>query len=224
MKLAKAALDVGFYTAELPPSLAFWQQTVAAPFQEMLPLGAGLRQHRHAIGASVLKINHARDPLPAAPSCGYRRLTVARPDLDQPRDLVSPEGVAVTLVPAGSHGIDQLEVELVVSDLEAHRRYWAEALALPEQEHCVFQAGVSRVRLRAGEVALEPMQRAVGLRYLTLQVFDVQATHAAVVSRGGSEGMAPVRLGEVAHISFVRDPDGNWLELSQRKSITGTLD
>jgi lactoylglutathione lyase len=36
--------------------------------------------------------------------------------------------------------------------------------------------------------------------------------------------MAPVKLGDVAHISFVRDPDGNWIEISQRKSITGTLD
>ena len=36
--------------------------------------------------------------------------------------------------------------------------------------------------------------------------------------------MAPVRLGDVAYISFVRDPDGNWIEISQRKSITGSLD
>ncbi|HBK11323.1 MAG TPA: VOC family protein, partial [Gammaproteobacteria bacterium] len=40
---------------------------------------------------------------------------------------------------------------------------------------------------------------------------------------GGAEGMAPVRLGDVAYISFVRDPDGNWIEISQRKSITGSL-
>jgi hypothetical protein len=31
-------------------------------------------------------------------------------------------------------------------------------------------------------------------------------------------------LGDVAYISFVRDPDGNWIEISQRKSITGSLD
>jgi lactoylglutathione lyase len=33
-----------------------------------------------------------------------------------------------------------------------------------------------------------------------------------------------MRLGDVASISFVRDPDGNWIEVSQRKSITGSLD
>jgi lactoylglutathione lyase len=28
----------------------------------------------------------------------------------------------------------------------------------------------------------------------------------------------------VARISMVRDPDGNWMELSQRASITGSLE
>ncbi|GIR63492.1 MAG: hypothetical protein CM15mP68_1580 [Pseudomonadota bacterium] len=36
------------------------------------------------------------------------------------------------------------------------------------------------------------------------------------------KALAPVRLGDVAYISFVRDPDGNWIEISQRKSITGS--
>jgi hypothetical protein len=30
-------------------------------------------------------------------------------------------------------------------------------------------------------------------------------------------------LGSTARISFVRDPDGNWIEISQRASLTGTL-
>ena len=36
--------------------------------------------------------------------------------------------------------------------------------------------------------------------------------------------MAPVTLGTTARISMVRDPDGNWIELSQRASITGSLE
>jgi hypothetical protein len=28
----------------------------------------------------------------------------------------------------------------------------------------------------------------------------------------------------VAHISFVRDPNGNWIEISQRSSLTDSLD
>jgi lactoylglutathione lyase len=67
-------------------------------------------------------------------------------------------------------------------------------------------------------------QKAIGLRYMTFQVADVVAEHNHVLANGGLEGMAPVRLGDVAYISFVRDPDGNWIEISQRKSITGSLE
>jgi lactoylglutathione lyase len=70
----------------------------------------------------------------------------------------------------------------------------------------------------------DAQMRGIGYRYLTIQVFDVVGEHAAILSRGGKEGSAPVRLGDVAYISFVRDPDGNWIEISQRKSITGSLD
>ena len=31
-------------------------------------------------------------------------------------------------------------------------------------------------------------------------------------------------LGKTARISMVRDPDGAWIELSQRASIVGSLD
>ena len=65
--------------------------------------------------------------------------------------------------------------------------------------------------------------RARGFRYITIQVWDVDAAHREIVERGGLEGFAPRTLGSVARISFVRDPDGNWIELSQRASLTGPL-
>jgi lactoylglutathione lyase len=30
-------------------------------------------------------------------------------------------------------------------------------------------------------------------------------------------------LGDTARISMIRDPDGNWIELSQRASIVGSI-
>ena len=65
--------------------------------------------------------------------------------------------------------------------------------------------------------------RAPGFRYLTVQVRDVDAEHAGIVQRGGIEGRQPLTLGTTARISFVRDPDGNWIEISQRASLTGPL-
>ena len=43
-------------------------------------------------------------------------------------------------------------------------------------------------------------------------------------ARGGREALAPTTLGTTARISMVRDPDGNWIEISQRASITGSLE
>jgi hypothetical protein len=41
--------------------------------------------------------------------------------------------------------------------------------------------------------------------------------------KGVREGFAPVTLGNVARISMILDPDGNWIELSRRASIVGSL-
>ena len=63
-----------------------------------------------------------------------------------------------------------------------------------------------------------------GWRYITFQVFEVDREHAHVLAHGGREARAPVTLGTTARISMVRDPDGNWIELSQRASLTGSLE
>jgi predicted enzyme related to lactoylglutathione lyase len=63
-----------------------------------------------------------------------------------------------------------------------------------------------------------------GWRYITFQVFEVDREHAHVLANGGREGRSPQTLGTVARISMIRDPDGNWIELSQRASITGLLE
>jgi hypothetical protein len=53
-------------------------------------------------------------------------------------------------------------------------------------------------------------------------VFAVDRDHRHALAPGDREALAPVTLGTTARISMVRDPDGNWIELSQRVSITGS--
>jgi catechol 2,3-dioxygenase-like lactoylglutathione lyase family enzyme len=221
--LAKPAIDVGLYTNTREAQLNFWQQDVGLEFSELLRVGGGVHQLRHAIGDSVLKINNCRDPLPQALASGIRGLTIAS-DVDAVQQLRDPDGNAVTLVPQGHDEISQIRVQLCVSDLSRQQDFWGGILALPELRPNIFLCGVSQLELVEGDANPDPLQRALGYRYLTIQVYDVKATHNHVISHGGREGSAPIRLGEVAHISFVRDPDGNWLEISQRKSITGSLD
>jgi lactoylglutathione lyase len=67
------------------------------------------------------------------------------------------------------------------------------------------------------------VRQARGWRYITLQVADIDAVHGELTSQGVREGLAPSTLGEVARISMILDPDGNWIELSRRASIVGSV-
>ena len=71
--------------------------------------------------------------------------------------------------------------------------------------------------------AAEATTRAVGIRYITIQVRDCDLEHRRFISMGAWEGAAPITLGTVARISFIRDPDGNAIEISQRASLTGPI-
>lgn len=223
MQIAKAAIDVGLYTTNREPMLQFWQHEIGLPFHETLPVGGGVHQLRHGIGDSVLKINHSRDPLPMNPATGYRHLTIAQPGVTASRTLADPDGNRITLVPPGHLGIDQLQVKIAVRNVDAQRDFYGRVLELASTNDGRFRCGASLLSLEQDEQA-DAQMRGVGYRYLTIQVFDVVATHREILARGGREGSSPVRLGDVAYISFVRDPDGNWIEISQRKSITGSLD
>lgn len=228
MNLAKPCIDIGLSTNQLAPMLAFWQEEVGAVFDHVLPIRRGQVQHRHDVKGSVLKINHHAEPLtPAGPS-GYRELIIARPGLDTPRRLTDPDGNLVTLAPPGWRGISQIGVQLAVRDLAAHRAFYGVALALPEAraaEGAAFAAGESLILLApSADAPADAGMAGPGWRYITFQVFKVDEEHQAVLRAGGREALAPVTLGSTARISMVRDPDGNWIELSQRASITGSLD
>ncbi len=225
MQIAKAAIDIGLFTTQKEPMLRFWQRDVGLPFHETLPVGNGVHQLRHGIGDSVLKINHSRDALPANPPTCYRHLTIAQPGVTAPRMLRDPDGNPVTLVAPGHLDIIQLQVQVAVRDVDAQRHFYGHVLGLAATSDGRFRCGVSLLSLELDERATADAQmRGIGYRYLTIQVFDVVATHREILARGGTEGSSPVRLGDVAYISFVRDPDGNWIEISQRKSITGSLE
>ncbi len=224
MRLAKQHLDLGLFTTNEQPMLDFWQQTIGLRFEETLPLGGGVRQHRHAMNGSVLKLNAARDPMNHAPASGYRELLIAREGITAPEAFVDPDGNRVTLVPPGHDGIAGIAVRLAVRDAAAHARFYRDAMQMDPAGDAAFRCGdlLLFVQHDPSAVRTEPM-RAPGYRYLTVQVWDVDADHAGIVARGGDEGRPPTTLGMTARVSFVRDPDGNWIEVSQRASLTGPL-
>jgi lactoylglutathione lyase len=85
-----------------------------------------------------------------------------------------------------------------------------------------FRLGESLVLLEEdGAATIDPARQARGWRYITLQIADIDAVHEELRSKGVREGLAPITLGDVARISMILDPDGNWIELSRRASIVG---
>jgi lactoylglutathione lyase len=225
MDFAKLHIDAGIFTNNTEAMLDFWREQVGLPFEEVLPLGGGVRQYRHGMNGSVLKLNSVRDQMRESGRAGYRQLLIARDGITTPRELADPDGNRVTLVPRGFEGVEGIMVRLAVRDLEASNRFYGEALGFERCGEGLYRCGVSLLALVRDSSAHEvgPMQ-ARGFRYITVQVRNVDDEHAGILARGGREGRPPITLGTTARISFVRDPDGNWIEISQRASLVGRLD
>ena len=218
MDLAKPALDVGLYTNQLEPMLAFWEPFAA--YDELLKLGGGAHQHRHKIGNSILKVNHARIPTPQGLPTGLNTLSIYT-DEATAAAYVDPDGNRLKVHPGD---VDQnLSLDITCSNIGRSADFYGQSMGLCATTDHQFKVGASSITLSEGEVG-HFERSGIGFRYMTVQVFDVVATHADILAKGGREGMAPTKLGDVAFISFVLDPDGNWIEISQRKSITGSLD
>ena len=227
MQLAKDVIDVGLSTNDLEPMLRFWQQDVGLRFDHVLPVRRGQKQYRHDAQGSVIKLNHHAEPLPEAASSGYRELIIAREGLQKPRRMIDSDGNRVQLVPPGHDGVTQIAVAMAVRSLGEHRRFFGDILGFPEQSWTAgpaFRLGYSLVLLEEERLATaDPVRQARGWRYITLQIADIDAVHHELLSKGVREGLAPITLGDVARISMILDPDGNWIELSRRASIVGSL-
>lgn len=227
--IAKDCLDIGLFTNQLEPMLAFWQQQVGLPFDHMLPVGGGVRQHRHDFDGAVLKLNHARDQLGPASRGGFQRLIIAQQGRTVSEDLADPDGNRVRLVPIGEGGIEHWAIEVATRDADQFLSHYQHSLGLPRvPDALAVRCGRSLIiGVISPDVADESDgedMRRTGYRYTTIQVDKVDSVHARTLKQGAVEGAPPQTLGRTARISFLKDNHGNWMELSQRASITGSLE
>jgi catechol 2,3-dioxygenase-like lactoylglutathione lyase family enzyme len=236
MELAKRFVDVGIFTNRIDEMRAFYGERIRLPYEELLPVGGGVRQYRYGLLGSVLKINHSRDPLPARIAGGYRMLSISDSRTPMPLTMQDPDGNDIELVPTGHRGINQIEIHIGVTDESAFEHFYADALQAERLAANRYKLGETVISFKQDPAAARAPRapstsaadvvasmRAVGMRYITVQVRDVDAEHRRFMSMGVREGAAPVSLGAVARISFIRDPDGNFIEISQRVSLTGPI-
>jgi hypothetical protein len=224
LEIVKPAIDVGIQTNDLAGHQAFWGDELGLRFDHLLKVGGGVHQHRYDLHGGVLKLNAHREPLPADAPTGFTALAVVDPvrAADGIQGRQGPDGLRVALTPPTQDGT-RVNVMVEASDV-------GRTLDVLES---TFGGDRGEGTLRIGETKLSVKLRrdrvpttsrdGLGIRYLTVQVRDVHAAHDHALASGMTEGMAPLRLADVAHISFVRLPDGDWIELSQRASLAGPL-
>ena len=236
MELAKRFVDVGIFTNRLDEMRAFYGERIRLPYEELLPVGGGVRQYRYGLLGSVLKINHSRDPLPPRIAGGYRKLSISDPRTPMPIPMHDPDANEIELVPTGNRGVNQIEIQIGVTDEAAFEHFYGDVMQAERLGASRFKLGETIISFQGDPAAVRAQRsqsasaadviasmRAVGMRYITVQVRDVDAEHRRFMSMGVWEGAAPVSLGAVARISFIRDPDGNFIEISQRASLTGPI-
>jgi catechol 2,3-dioxygenase-like lactoylglutathione lyase family enzyme len=214
MELAKQCLDVGLYTDRYDDLRAFYVDELGLPYEELLKAGRGVHQHRVGLKGSVLKLNASREPLTDSHT-NFVRLDIANDLYNIFRD---PDGTDVWL----RQDVETIAIHWQSSDPERLAGMLRDGFDAVHVGDNRWKVGTTTLVLHTNGKAQGPM-RSRGFRYLTVQVFDVRAEHARLLSLGWTEGTAPVRLGDTAYISFVLDPDGAPIEISQRASLTGPL-
>ncbi len=224
LQIVKPAVDIGIQTNDLAAHQAFWGDELGLVFDHLLKVGGGVHQHRYDLHGAVLKLNAHRDPLPADAPTGYTAIAIvdAARAADGVQGRAGPDGLRVALTPPTQDGT-RVNVMVEASDVAHTLDVLVDTFGAERGEGtCRIGETKLSVKLRRDRPPTTTRD-GLGIRYLTVQVADVIAAHAHALAAGMTEGMAPVRLGDVAHISFVRLPDGDWIELSQRASLTGPL-
>ena len=223
MRLAKPHLDIGLFTNDIASHRSFWSDTAGLRLDHELDLGDGWVQHRYDAHNSVIKINHVPDPLASEPRSGYTGLTIACAENTNWQGQ-HPDGDTVRLVAPGTDGVVGIAITVSTPDPERMMNFYLQAMEFEKVGPGVVRCGDSLLFVKEGPGG-SPTDDFTGraFRYLTVQIFDADEACEQIVARGGRLGRAPVTLDQVARYGFVCDPDGNWIEISARASLTGIM-
>jgi lactoylglutathione lyase len=224
MELAKPHVDIGLFTNQRDEALEFWQRDVGLEFDHLAKLGGGVHQLRHHVNGSILKVNHARAPLDNDAKAGWSELLIARDDIESRHELMDPDGNRVSIVPRGYQGIEGIGIRVAAFRHAACRVFYRDVLGATELDDDRLMMGDTILLLEPSAPRPMPIYRALGFRYITVQIFSCDREHERIIRAGGIEGRAPRTIGTTTRYSFVRDPDGNWIEVSQRAELVGNLD
>ena len=223
MRLAKQHIDIGMFTNDIEAHRRFWGEACGLRLDHELSFGDGWVQHRYDAHDSVIKVNQYPTPLEPARATGYVGLTIARAGLPAWQGA-TPGGEPVRLVPPGTDGVVGIGITVGTPDPDRMMRFYLEAMEFEQVGPRVARCGDSLLFVEEG-VGGVPIENFIGpnFRYLTVQIFDADAECEAIERRGGNYVQKCQTFPKVARYGFVADPDGNWIEISARASLTGIM-
>jgi lactoylglutathione lyase len=229
MELARQTVDVGLFTNQLAAMQHFYGEELGLQFESVLPVGGGYKQHRYLANGSVIKLMHTEEPLPRRHPGGYETIMIASPKVAISKALADPDDNTVELIPPGQDDVTQLEVRLGVSNTDAFGEFYTKALGAKAIGHDRYRIGETILGVyhepEVRHKAIQPFANAMevikamaglGIRYITLGVTSCDQAFKEATGSGATSAVSPVNFGTVARICFVRDPDGNFVEIAQR--------
>lgn len=225
MRLAKQHLDIGMFTKSVDRHHAFWENAVGLRFDMELPVRAGWVQHRFDAHNSVIKVNQYSNPMLDSPPTGYIGLTIARAG-GPVWEGMHPDGGRVRLVPKGTDGVVGIGITVATPNPARMMDFYIDAMEFECVAERVARCGDTLLFVEQGPGGVETedfIGPGPGYRYLTIQIFDADKDTDGILRRGGRLASAPTDYGPIARVSFVKDPDGNWIEVSARASLTGVV-
>jgi catechol 2,3-dioxygenase-like lactoylglutathione lyase family enzyme len=229
MELARQTVDVGLFTNQLSAMQKFYGEELGLQFESVLPVGGGYKQHRYLANGSVIKLMHTEEPLPRRHPGGYETIMLATPKVKISKALADPDDNTVELVAPGQDEVTQLEVRIGVSDMDVFGEFYTKALGATAIGHDRYKIGETifgvyhepGARKRTAPMYASPMDvikamAELGIQYVTIGVTSCDDAYKQLTGAGAAAAIAPANFGTVARICFVRDPDGNFIEIAQR--------
>jgi catechol 2,3-dioxygenase-like lactoylglutathione lyase family enzyme len=227
-ELSRGKFDVGLLTNKDHRMLEFWRDELGLPVERTLTPVPGVTQHKLTLHGAVLKLNCVDTPLqPRGTLSGLRTLLIADGGVQQVQHLRDPDGNLVCLVPPGWHGIDTFGVHFAVFDETAFGDFFGRVLGFPAVGDRSYDVGGATLSFSwSPDVMPRAGGASAGYGYLTLQVVDVVKAHTLVCARGATEEQpaSSAHTTTDSTISFILDPDGNRIEISQRPDLVAAAE
>lgn len=222
MQLAKQHLDIGIFAKSIERHYVFWKKQIGLRFEFELRIRGEWIQNRFNANNSIIKVNCLPAPKSEPITTGYTCLSIAS-STGPAWKGTHPDGGLVRLVPKGTDGIVGVGVTVTTPNVRRMMDFYVNTMEFEPLSASVARCGQTLLLVEKGPGGVDTDSVAgqgPSYRYLTVQVHDTDKETAGIIARGGRLAIAPADFDVIARTSFIKDPDGNLIEISAR-SPTG---